>query len=471
MLDPSIFIRSFQNICPIIFRGKVSEIKGPILKATLQGVSIGDFVFVSRRMSDRRNYRPSSRAESAINPENILSQVVGVQEEVCILSPLDHVENILPGAHVEAARYPIQQKSGLHLIGTVIDRLGRIIKTSRQPDTLRAIFQNREAPSPLSTTLNTYKISQPKPSAHTRCRINEPFITGIRAIDGFLTLGFGQRIAIFAEPGVGKTTLMGTICRQSSADVNVVALIGERSREVGEFLNHTLDENTRSRTTVVVSTSDETAASRVLAAETATKIAEHFRDAFGLHVLLQMDSLTRLFRAYREIGLGAGEIPVRRGYPPSLFAKLPELLERAGTGVSYGSVTALYTVLLSSDLDEDPMVEELKGLLDGHFILRRELAEQGQHPAIDVLASISRLTGRLLEKDVLEATRVLRALMARLHRDREMILLGAKPDFELSQALALEPEIRGFLQQDEDEVSDFRETKERILELVGGIRK
>ncbi len=427
-LDLAQSLSTIHGVPPVEISGQVIEISGPMIKAHLTGAALSDLVQIERRRDGRRGENLS--VEKLHTSEPFLAQVVGFSKETTVLMPFGSTFDIIPGARVRVLAESQTVSLSHDLLGCVVDGLGRVLHRE-QPQS--------NAPSFLASLHN----SPPKPLE--RARITEPFLTGIRAIDGFLTLGTGQRLSIFAEPGVGKSSLIAAIAQAGAADVNVIALIGERGREVNDLLFQTLDPETRGRTVMVVSTSDESAIMRKNAALTATRIAEFFRDS-GRSVLLQLDSLTRLFRAYREVGLAAGEIPVRRGYPPSVFSELPQLIERAGK-TAKGSITALYTVLLSSDIDEDPMVEEVKGLTDGHMVLRKELADAGHYPAIDILSSLSRLQSDVAAPELQTAAKTIRRALSRIKNEKELVSLGGTTDAELSRALRLEGAINNFLQQ------------------------
>ncbi|MGE3633858.1 MAG: FliI/YscN family ATPase, partial [Sandaracinaceae bacterium] len=305
------------------------------------------------------------------------------------------------------------------------------------------------------------------PAPMRRPRIDTAMVTGVRAIDGLLTLGHGQRIGLFAGSGVGKSTLLGRIARRADADVIVVGLVGERGREVAELIEDSLGEEGLARAVVVVATSDEPALLRVRAAWTATAIAEHFRDR-GQRVLLLLDSVTRFARAAREVGLAAGEPPTRRGYPPSVFAELPRLVERAGRADT-GTITAIYTVLVEGgDLDE-PVADEVRGVLDGHIVLSRALAARGRWPAIDPLASLSRVMDRVTDEAHRAAARAVRQHIATYEAKRDLVLLGAYErgsDPALDAALARVDAIEAFLRQEPDEASSLDDATARLAALV-----
>jgi len=298
--------------------------------------------------------------------------------------------------------------------------------------------------------------------------VARPLPTGVRVIDGLLTLGEGQRVGLFAGSGVGKSTLLGALARGTEADVVVVALVGERGREVGEFLEHSLGPAGRRKSVVVVATSDAPALERLRAAQVATAYAEHFRDA-GARVLLLVDSITRFARAQREVGLAAGEPPVRRGYPPSAFSVLPRLLERSGQSAR-GSITAIYAVLVEGGDMDEPVADEVRGILDGHVVLARSVGERGRYPAVDVSASLSRVMEAVVGPEHRDAARRLRALVATYEAKRDLVTLGAYSkgaDKELDEALSRMPRIEAFLAQDASVQSAFDAT---VAGLMGAVR-
>jgi ATP synthase in type III secretion protein N len=364
----------------------------------------------------------------------LLAEVIGFSQGTALLAPMGPIDGlsaragIVPTGH--AAQFPI----GPGLLGRVLDPLGQPI----------------DGGGPLSACVPA-EVQAAPPPALARRRIDQPLPTGVRAIDALLTLGEGQRVGVFAAPGAGKSTLLGMLARHCEADVVVVALVGERGREVAEFLEAGIGAR-RERCVMVVATSDRPAAERLRCAQAATRVAEHFRDE-GRRVLLLVDSLTRLARAQREIGLACGEPPTRRSYPPSVFAMLPRLLERAGPG-QRGTITAVYTVLTEGDADNDPIAEEVRSILDGHIVLSRELAGAGHYPAIDVLASISRVMPRVVPDEHRRAAARVRALMAR-YREVELLLQigeyrpGADP--EADAAVRGKAGIEALLRQEEAE--------------------
>jgi type III secretion protein N (ATPase) len=297
--------------------------------------------------------------------------------------------------------------------------------------------------------------------------ITTPLVTGVRVIDSVLTVGEGQRIGLFAGSGVGKSTLLGAIARGASADVVVVALVGERGREVSEFLEHALGAEGRARSVVVAATSDAPALERLRAAQVATAYAEAFRDE-GARVLLLVDSVTRFARAQREIGLAAGEPPARRGYPPSVFAMLPRLLERSGQG-DKGSITAIYTVLVEGGDMDEPIADEVRGILDGHVVLDRTIAARGRYPAVDVTASLSRVMDSIVSREHAGTARRLRSLLATYEAKRDLVAMGAYAkgsDKELDEALLRTPRIEAFLRQDAKEKVAFETTVSGLADTV-----
>lgn len=368
----------------------------------------------------------------------VLAEAVGIGGDEVILMPFGNVQGLAAGNEVIALGRRTDFGVGDALLGRVIDAFGQPL------DGLAA---------PVLTESRALKASPLNPMQ--RPRIHEVLETGVRSIDALLTLGRGQRIGIFAGSGVGKSTLLGMIARHVEADVNVIALIGERGREVREFLDKQLGPEGLKRSVVVVATADQPALARVRAVHAALAVAEHFRDR-GSQVVLTMDSITRFAMARREIGLAAGEPPTARGYTPSVFAELPELCERCGTAPSGGSITALLTVLVEGDDMNEPISDALRAILDGHFVLSRQIAHQGQYPAIDVLKSASRLLPDLSTHQERElATRAIQ-LLAMLERNRQMVELGAYEhgtNPELDQALACAPDLRAWLTQAEGGVS------------------
>lgn len=371
------------------------------------------------------------RIQSAHRDGDTLAEVVGFRNHHLLLMPLGEIRGIHPGSEVIATGAPLRIAVGSALKGRVIDGLGNPIDGLGPLVAEHAAGLNLRPPHPLK-----------------RQRITEVFQTGIKSLDTFVPCGRGQRLGIFAGSGVGKSTLLGMMASQAEADVNVIALIGERGREVREFLERDLDETGRKKSVVVVATSNEPGLNRVKGAFLAMAIAEYFRDT-GQNALLMMDSVTRFAMAQREIGLAVGEPPTTRGYTPSVFSLLPQLLERAGTG-EHGSITGLFTVLVEADDMNDPIADAVRSILDGHVVLTRELATQNHYPAIDVLESVSRLNRDLLKPEQLNLTAAAREHLAVYRRNQDLINIGAYPagsNPAIDRAIVLHEPMNKFLRQ------------------------
>lgn len=401
--------------------GRVVGVTGLLLRVQLPGARVSDVLLIRRRGAP------------------LLAEIVGFAQGEALAVPLGEPTGVGPDDVVEGTGEGLRIGAGPALLGRVLDGLGRPIDGYAAPSGLTSVAVDRAPPPALS-----------------RRPVSARFETGVRSIDALLTLGVGQRVGLFAGSGVGKSTLLGAIARGASADVVVVALVGERGREVGEFLEHSLGEAGRRRSVMVVATSDAPPIERLRAAQTATAVAEHFRE-LGKRVLLLVDSITRFARAQREIGLAAGEPPARRGYPPSVFTQLPRLLERSGQA-QHGSITAIYTVLVEgSDMDE-PIADEVRGILDGHIVLDRRLAARGHYPAIDVLTSLSRVMPSVTDEPHRSAARRARALLAAYEEKRELIALGGYgkgSDARVDQAIAAAPELERFLRQEPSQIDAF----------------
>ena len=371
------------------------------------------------------------RIESARHDGSTLAEVVGFRNHHVLLMPLGEIRGIHPGSEVIALGSPLKVGVGNALLGRVIDSLGRPLDGLGPLNAEREVSVNFLPPHPLK-----------------RQRISEVFQTGVKAMDTFTPCGRGQRLGIFAGSGVGKSTLLGMIASRAESDMNVIALIGERGREVREFLEKDLDEAGRARSVIVVATSNEPALARVKGAFAATAIAEHFRDQ-GKNVLLMMDSVTRFAMAQREIGLAVGEPPATRGYTPSVFSLLPQLLERAGTG-ERGSITGLFTTLVEQDDMNDPIADAVRSILDGHIVLTRELATQNHYPAIEVLESVSRLSRDLCSPEQIDLAGRARESMSLYRRNQDLISIGAYPagsNPAIDQAIRLNDTLKKFLRQ------------------------
>jgi len=380
----------------------------------------------------------------------VVAEVVGFRQDRALLMPLGETAGIQAGTPVIATHEPFSVPVGQELLGRVIDGLGRPLDGLGPLPRRRAVVNERTAPHPLR-----------------RPPISAPLETGVRAIDGLLTVGKGQRIGIFAGSGVGKSTLLGALARNTTSDVSVIALIGERGREVRDFIENNLGSEGLARSVVIVSTSDHPPLVRLKGAWTATAIAEAFRED-GLDVTFLMDSVTRLAMAQREVGLAIGEPPAMRAYPPSVFALLPQLLERAGTSET-GTITGFYTVLVEGDDLNEPISDTVRSILDGHIVLSRALASENHYPAIDILASVSRLMSDLADRKQQTAAGQLREVLATYERAKDLINIGAYvagSNPQIDRAIALLPKVKEFLRQAGAEVSPYDTTWERLLELV-----
>jgi ATP synthase in type III secretion protein N len=407
--------------------GRVVSVTGLSLRFVMPGVRVGDVVHVHRR------------------GDPLACEVVGFDGAGAIAMPLGTLAGVGPDDEVESTGAGLSVRAGAGLLGRVVDGLGRP-------------FDGGPA-----IAGDVVPVDRDPPSALSRRPVDRVFGTGVRVIDGLLTLGEGQRIGLFAGSGVGKSTLLGALARRSDADVTVVALVGERGREVGEFLGRSLGDEGRRRSVVVVATSDVAALERLRAVQVATAYAEHFRDR-GARVLLLVDSITRVARAQREVGLAAGEPPTRRGYPPSAFAVLPRLLERSGQSAA-GSITAVYTVLVEGGDLEEPVADEVRGILDGHIVLDRAIAARGRYPAVDVTASLSRVMPSVAAGDHQSAARRLREHVAAFEAKRDVIALGVYvkgSDGNLDEAIARMPRIEAFLRQEPGEASTLAATVEAL---------
>jgi flagellum-specific ATP synthase len=413
--------------------GKVRQVIGTVIESNGPPMSIGE----SAQIVYKRSL------------ERVLAEAVGFRDSKVLLMPLGDIGGIAAGSDVIALGRPLQIGLTSGLLGRVLDGLGRPI------DGRGRIVDATPA-----------EITGNPPNALLRRRVNEPLGIGVRAIDGLLSCGKGQRVGIFSGSGVGKSTILGMIARNTSADVNVIALVGERGKEVRDFIERDLGEAGLKRSVVVVATSDQPALVRIKAAYVATRIAEFFRDA-GLDVMLMMDSVTRFAMAQREVGLAIGEPTTTRGYTPSVFALLPKLLERAGTSET-GTITALYTVLVDGDDLNEPVADAVRSILDGHIVLSRKLAAGNQYPAVDVLASVSRVMPDVVSERHFKAASKVRDLMATYREAEDLINIGAyvagsNPRVDL--AIARHEAIRTFLRQGIYEESTFAQAESAITAL------
>lgn len=415
--------------------GYITRVVGLIIESVGPEVSIGELCYIKSDQGD------------------IEAEVVGFNDNKVLLMPIGVMKGITPGAKVIASGSELKIEVGYELLGKVLNGLGTPLTSEKgefQNLNLQEVSVNREPPDPLK-----------------RQRIKEPLSIGIKSIDGLLTCGRGQRLGIFAGSGVGKSTLLGMAARNTDADINVIALIGERGREVRDFIEEDLGPEGLKNSVVVVATSDKPALIRMKAASVATAIAEFFRDQ-GEDVLLMMDSITRVAMALREVGLASGEPPATRGYPPSVFAKLPKLLERTGTN-DKGSITALYAVLVEGDDFNEPISDTVRGILDGHITLSRQLASKNHFPAVDVLESVSRVMKDVVTEDHIENANKLKKLLADYKEAEDLISIGAYErgsNPKVDRAIDKIDRINDFLQQRIEEKVSFERTKKKLADII-----
>ena len=433
---PQVLDRAIEDAQPIEIKGRVIQVVGTIIKAAVPGVKVGEICLL-------RN--PWENFE-------VQAEVVGFTREAALLTALGAMTGISAQTEVIPTRRVHMVPVGDTLLGRVVDGLGRPIDADKKgpirPEAYYPVFA--DPPSPLERRI-----------------ISKPISLGVRAIDGMLTVGEGQRMGIFAAAGGGKSTLLASIIRNTEAEVSVLALIGERGREVREFIEKDLGPEGLKRAVVVCATSDRSSMERLKAAYVATSIAEFFRDK-GKKVLLMMDSVTRFGRAQREIGLAAGEPPTRRGFPPSVFSELPKLMERAGNSAK-GSITALYTVLVEGDDMTEPIADETRSILDGHIILSRKLAAVNHYPAIDILASISRCQSAIIPKDHKQAASKLREILAKYQEVELLLKIGEYQkgaDRATDEAIAKIDSVNEFLCQGLSEKPQYDETIEHLMRSV-----
>ncbi|MBW7995068.1 MAG: flagellar protein export ATPase FliI [Candidatus Glassbacteria bacterium] len=427
------YLEALQHCEDISLNGKVNRVVGLIIESIGPDVSMGQIC--------RIRSRDGSREDKA--------EVVGFKENKVLLMPLGAMEGIAPGCEVVAEQGNFNVEVGPALLGRVLDGLGQPIDGHGPLHAQQRVSAYRQPPSPME-----------------RARITEPIATGIRAIDGMLTCGKGQRIGIFSGSGVGKSVMMGMIARNTEADVNVIGLIGERGREVRDFIERDLGEEGLKRSVVIAATSDQPALVRLKGAFIATAIAEYFRDQ-GMDVMLLMDSVTRMATAQREIGLAVGEPPTTKGYTPSVFAMLPRLLERSGK-LQHGSITGLYTVLVDQDDMDEPIADAMRSILDGHVVLSRRLASMNHYPAIDVLGSVSRVMIDVVSSAHRQKVNELLEVLATHREAEDLINIGA---YQAGTNPAIDKAIRSigpitkFLRQDIDEHTSFDQTLVRLESL------
>jgi type III secretion protein N (ATPase) len=427
-------LRALDEVNPLRLAGRVTEVTGLVLRAVIPGVRVGELVHIDLAGGQR-----------------VRAEIVGFRGDEVVLLPLGDTAGIGPDAVVSPTGRPLSITVGEGLLGRVLGGLGEPI----------------DGGGPIASGGEEWAVDRAAPDPLTRRRVEKPLALGVRAIDAFLTVGEGQRVGLFAGAGAGKSLLLGQIARNTEADVNVICLVGERGREVREFLEDALGPKGRARSVVVCATSDAPALVRLKSTFVATAIAEWFRER-GKRVLFMMDSLTRLARAQREVGLAAGEPPARQGYPPSVFALLPKLLERTGNSAR-GSITALYAVLVAGGDMEEPIADEARGILDGHIVLSRELGARNHWPAIDILPSLSRVMSLVADPEHQRAAGRARQVLAAYERHRDLIALGAyRPgsDIRTDEAIDKIDAVEAFLRQGPKETAAFDETRQRLLTLV-----
>jgi FliI/YscN family ATPase len=427
------YMEELEQITPMRWNGEVTEVVGLLVESRGPNVAIGDFCEVQ-----------------ASGGRRIRTQVIGFRDGRVLSMPLEEIDGLQLGDPLAARSQDARVEVGPGLLGRVLDGFGKPM----------------DGGPPLEVK-DTYRLHGTPSNPLDRQHITQPMVTGIRAIDGLLPCGKGQRIGIFGGSGVGKSTLLGSMSRHNSADVTVIAMIGERNREVRGFLENELGGEGRKRSVVVCATSERPSPLRVRACFVALAVAEYFRDQ-GANVLLVMDSVTRLAMAQREIGLAAGEPPSQKGYTPSVFNLLPKVLERAGN-FARGSITGFFTVLVEGDDFNEPICDAVRGILDGHFILSRQLAAQGHYPAIDILHSVSRLTGAIATPAQKAAAQKIRGALSAYRDAEDLIQLGAYvsgSNPQLDASIRLRPELLDFLRQDHIANSALPETLTRLVELA-----
>lgn len=435
-IDLQAVYQRLAQVTPIKLHGQVTQVVG--LTVEVQGINAGIGEVCSIKVDGEE--------------QPVYAEVVGFKDSKTLLMPLGELRGVYPGCAVLPTGKAFAVRVGKHLLGQVLDGLGNSITGEVAPETGELFPVHNQPPNPLK-----------------RKRISSVLPTGVKAIDGLLTCGCGQRIGIFAGSGVGKSTLLGMIAKHCSADVNVIGLIGERGREVLDFIESDLGPEGLAKSVVVAATSDQPALVRLKGAYVATAIAEYFRNQ-GQDVMLLMDSVTRFAMAQREVGLAVGEPPATRGYTPSVFALLPKLLERSGMGPQ-GSITAFYTVLVDGDDMNEPIADAVRGILDGHIVLSRQLAARNHYPAIDVLNSVSRVMPDIAEDKHVQSAGQLRDLLATYRESEDLINIGAyvsgsNPKIDL--AIAKNEHITDFLTQKPDEYSQYSETLENLYHIVEG---
>jgi flagellum-specific ATP synthase len=435
LVDPRILER-FRDRLPqvdtLTRKGRITKVVGLIAEAEAPPVPIGELMWTLPPVGEKK-----------------LLEVVGFQESKVLLMPYDDLDGVWAGMEIIPSGQTLRIPDPTKMVGRIVDGLGRVMDNGPELPLEHELNANGQGLHPL-----------------TRPRITKVLSTGIKAIDGFNTIGQGQKVGIFSGSGVGKSILLGMIARYTSADLNVIALIGERGKEVREFIEKDLGTEGLKRSVVVVATSEQSALKRLKGATIAMRIAQELRNK-GKHVLFLMDSLTRFAQAGREIGLASGEPPATRGYPPSVFSRIPKLLEKVGPSEK-GSVTGIFTVLVEGDDLSEPISDASRSVLDGHIVLSRDLAYQNHYPAVDILGSISRVMKEISDKEIIQSTNLLREILANYSNAKDLISVGAyKPgsDSKIDLAIRIMPEINAFLKQEIDDKWTYEKTRESLLKL------
>ncbi len=431
---PETLVRRIGDVTRFARYGRVTRLVGLVVEAVGLDVGVGELCRISSLTDDH----------------SVLAEVVGFHERGVLLMPLGELAGLHPGSSVQPLGRSFGVDVGPGMLGRVLNGLGHPIDGKGKLDAKERVPLTGEPPHPLERQL-----------------IADPLVTNVRALDGMLTVGKGQRVGIFAGSGVGKSTLLGMIARQATADVNVIALLGERGREVRDFIEHSLGPEGLARSVLIVATGDQAALVRARGALVATSIAEYFRDQ-GKHLLLMVDSVTRVALAWREIGPATGEPPTTKGYPPSVFANLPRLLERAGNS-AHGGITGIYTVLVDGDDFNEPVADAARSILDGHVVLTRRLASAGHFPAIDVLESKSRVRDAIIDDPQRNAANTFMRLEAAYREKEDLIMVGAYQkgsDPMVDAALRSREQMLAFLQQRPDEVTSFDQTRQSLISLT-----
>ncbi|NLO48648.1 MAG: flagellar protein export ATPase FliI [Clostridiales bacterium] len=436
-IDFEKYHRILKTVDPLEYGGRVSKIVGLTVEACGPASKIGDICNIYTMNMEKY----------------IRSEIVGFRENNVILMPFGNLEGVGLGSHVVFTKKPLYVPVGRSLIGRVIDALGNP-------------YDDMEEPVPEAF----YPVDNKPPNPMTRNRIRDILPLGVKSIDGLMTIGSGQRIGIFAGSGVGKSTLLGMMAKYAVSDLNVIVLVGERGREVRDFIEKDLGEEGLKKSVLVVATSDQPALMRLKCAMVGTSVAEFFRDK-GYKVLLLMDSLTRFAMAQREIGMATGEPPVSRGFPPSVYTILPKLLERSGNS-DKGSITGLYTVLVEGDDMNEPVSDTVRGILDGHLVLSRSLANSNHYPPVDILGSVSRIMPDIVTKEHYQMAGMIKNLISVYREAEDLINIGAYKQGanpEIDAAVRLQPEIKSFLKQDMVEQFTFDQTLRLIKQIVDGL--